>query len=484
METESNKIANNTLVQIIGRIIVLAITLVSVKLITNYLGPSGTGYYNTVITYLSFFIVLADFGYFSVAVREISRTPEKTKEILANIFSIRFITATISTLIAIAIVRFTSYPAEIKQGVLIASLFPIFNLAGSVYDMLFQARLKMQNVAWAEVLSKIIALFAVYLCVHYNSGIYYIIATVSLAAVVNFLCKAYLSRRELRFGLRFHPETIKKITLMSLPLGVVFIVNNIYFRVDSLMLFYYKGAFDVGIYSVAYKILEVALFAGSYLATSLKPLLSVSIQNDKPRAQKALTSALTFLFFMGLFVFSLSYAFSKEIIIFISNADFLAGAPILVILSFGAILIYLNSILGEVMIASDLRKTLLKMAVFVLVFNVSINLYLIPRYSYFGAAWANTISEISLFILGLVVTNKIIGIKVDFSRFFKMILISISTIILAQMLRPLGVYFLINLTVTSLFYLSLCYYFDAIPKNIVAGFINQIVNRWRKSTSQ
>lgn len=483
MPSESNKIANNTLIQIIGRIIVLLMTLVSVKLITNYLGPAGTGFYNTVITYLSFFIVLADFGYFSVAVREISRTPDKTKEILENIFSIRFIIATLSTLIAIAIVFLTTYPAEIKYGVVIASLFPIFNLAGSVYDMLFQARLKMQRVAWAEVISKIIALTAVYLVVINNLGIYYIIATVSLAAVANFALKAYFSRAELHFGFKYNPAIIKKITLMSLPLGLVFIVNNIYFRIDSLMLFYFKGAYDVGIYSVAYKVLEVTLFAGSYLATSLKPLLSVTLLKDQDRARNAISQALTFLFFMGLLVFSLSLSFSKEIILFISNKDFLPGAPALVILSFGAVLIYLNSILGEIMIASDLRKTLLKMAIFILTFNVLLNLYLIPRYSYIGAAWANTVSEVSLFVFGLIITNKVIKLQVDFKRSGKLILLSILMIALSFALKSINVPFLLNLVLSTGFYLSVCYFFDAVPRTTIDHFISQL-SKWRKSSSQ
>ena len=51
MSTESNKIASNTVVQIVGRIIVMALALISTKLITNYLGPEGTGFYTTIITY-------------------------------------------------------------------------------------------------------------------------------------------------------------------------------------------------------------------------------------------------------------------------------------------------------------------------------------------------------------------------------------------------------------------------------------------------
>ena len=140
MQTEKSKIASNALAQILGRVAVLAISLVSIKLISNYLGPAGTGNYTTIIVYFTFVIVLADFGLFSVAVREISKNPENARGVLKNIFTIRFLSAIAATILAIVIVMFTGYGEEIKRGVLVAAIFPVLNLTGSVYDMLFQSK--------------------------------------------------------------------------------------------------------------------------------------------------------------------------------------------------------------------------------------------------------------------------------------------------------------------------------------------------------
>jgi O-antigen/teichoic acid export membrane protein len=484
MDKESSKIASNTISQIIGRVFVLAASLVSVKLITNYLGPAGTGYYNTVITYLSFFIVLADFGFFSVVVREISKFPEKAEEILANVFSIRFITAVLAVLVSIAIVYLTSYPPEIKEGVIIASLFPIFNLGASIYDMLFQARLKMQKVAMADVLSKVIALTGVWLSVYFHLGFYYVLSTVSLAAVFSFIFKAFFARSELKIGFKFNWPLIKRITLMSLPLGIVFIVNNIYFRVDSLILFYYKGAYDAGIYSVSYNVLSTSLFAGSFLATSLKPLFSTTIETNKERAEKALTYAITFLLYIAFIITAVSVTFSREIILFISSKEFLLGAPILIILSFAALLIYVNGIFGEIMIARDLRKTLIKMSLFILAFNVGLNLYLIPHYSYYGAAWATTVSEMILFTMGLIVSKRVINVYFDWKRISKLILLSLMTMGLASLLRLAGVTFLINLGTDLIFYALTTYYFDAVPQGTVREYLKIVVNKWNSLFSR
>ena len=95
---------------------------------------------------------------FSVAVREVSKDYSNYKKILGNNFYIRLVSALVATVLAVLVIFFTNYPPEIKNGVLVASLFPLFNLAGSVYDMFLQVKLEMKKVAIAEVISKIIAL--------------------------------------------------------------------------------------------------------------------------------------------------------------------------------------------------------------------------------------------------------------------------------------------------------------------------------------
>jgi len=58
----SAKIFYNIIVQIIGKIIATVLGLVAIAIITRQLGLAGFGQYTTIITWLSFFAILADFG--------------------------------------------------------------------------------------------------------------------------------------------------------------------------------------------------------------------------------------------------------------------------------------------------------------------------------------------------------------------------------------------------------------------------------------
>lgn len=477
-EQESNKIASNTAVQIIGRIMTLALSLVSIKLITNYLGTSGTGFYNTVVTYFSFVIVVADLGLFSVAVREVSKNPHQLKKFFSIIFAVRIVTAIIITGIALFVANFSGYPPEIKTGLLLAVLFPIFNLIGSVYDMFFQYKLEMAKVVWAEIISKIITVSVIGLIVFLNLGYYAVVATVSLAAILNFAFKAIISRRDFTFSLSWDNKIIKNVLAMSIPLGVVFIVNNIYFKVDTLILFYFKGAADVGIYAVSYRVLETTLFAGSYLSSSLKPLLSKSVYEDNEKAEKAVTQGCTFLLAIALSLSITSLVFARDIILFLSNSSFLPGANALVILGLAPIFLFPSGLFGEVLIAKDRKKLLITLSIFILIFNVALNIILIPRYSYFGAALSTLISEVVLVCSSFLAAKRVIDIKLDFIRAGKLFLSAGLSILLALFAKTFGLYFLINLMVTLFLYLILVYYTGAIPRFAIDRYIGSLKARW------
>ncbi|MEI8061415.1 MAG: flippase [Candidatus Berkelbacteria bacterium] len=478
METQKNTIANNIVVQIAGRLIVLVMSLVTVKLISNYAGTVGTGYYNTIITYLSFFITIADFGLFSIGVREISRFPEKKRALLNNIFTIRLISALLVTIIAIASSQLTNYPAVIKQGVLIASLFLFLNLVGSIFDLIFQAKLDMKKVVIADVVAKIFTLSALFAIVYFRFDFEWIIATVSLSAVITIITKFILAANDEVPHLGWNSDIMSEITKLALPFGMIFILNNFYFKVDTLILFHFKGAAQVGIYAVAYRVLETTMFAAAYLAYSLKPLLSSTINDDKERAGHATSSGLTFMVSMALVITTICIPFSRQIVVFLSNIDFISGAPIIIVLAFAGIFIYLNTMISEVLIAKDSRRYLLLMAVIVLTFNIVSNLILIPKYSFYAAGAITLASEILLFFLGFYKARTIIPIKIDFIRISKLILSAAIAIVIGFSLQAVGVYFILAIIINTAFYVLFAYYIDAIPKEIVHQYLLSLKKKW------
>ncbi len=463
----------NTASQIIVRFITLAFTLISIKLLANYLGPDGVGSYNTITTYINFFIVIADLGLFAVTVREISKKPTDEKKIISNVFTVRLVTALIASLVAILIASLTSYSSDIKLGVAIASGFLFFNLLGSVYDMIMQHRLKMQYSALAEFLSKLLAIVALYVIILNRGNFLAIMSTVAISGLGIFIFKWYFGRR----FLKFKPELDRKISFwilnISWPLGLVFIINNLYFKLDTLMLFVIKGAAAVGIYSVAYKVLEVTAFVGSYFASALKPGISQNIAENKPVVADIMRKSINVMVFISLPLTIVSIAFAKEIILFLSTPAFLSGSNAMIYLSLTLPLIYLDTLLIEILIANDERKLLIRIAAFILLFNFLANLIFIPIFSFMGAAFTTLMSEFILLLINLHYTQKITRYKVDYLALFKIALVSVLTLLLTLAIKMTGIYFLILVAVSFVIYFSL----SAVFKIFTRESLRELVKR-------
>lgn len=473
---ERRAIFINTASQIIVRIITLAFTLVSIKLLTNYLGVDGIGNLNTITAYVNYFLVVADLGLFSVTVREISKNPDDEPKIIANVLIIRFVSALLAALLATVIIFFTPYRhnPNLMFGVMIACGFLFFNLMGSIGDMILQYRLKMQYSALAELLSKLVSLAALIAVIVLKGDFLWVVFTsVALSGIAIFVFKWYFARRYTKIRGNYDAKLAKWIFNLAWPMGIVFIANNLYFRLDSLMLFVIKGAAAVGIYSVAYKILEVTVFFGSYFASSLKPILSRNIKDNIPYLKNIIEKSILVMLLISLPVAAICVAYAKEIIIFLSNQDFIIGAPALIVLSLTLPFLYIDVLLGEILIANDERKRLLKISTFILAFNFIFNLIFIPRYSFMGAAYGTLTSEILLLGIFLYNTRKIIPFKIDTDNITKLLLIGPLTLAFALFLKLFGLYFIVGMILALIFFFLLVYVFRIVDLETVRSLLKK-----------
>ncbi len=460
MKVNKKAIFDNTFWQVVIRFITLGLTLISIKILTNYLGTAGIGRYNTITTYINFFIVLADLGLFAVTVREISQNPDKEKKILSNSYTLRLWSALIASAIAVFIVFATKYDKDIKFGTLIAAGFLFFNLLSSVYDMLLQYRLKMQFSALSEFLSRIISIIALIVIVRNQGNFYWITSTIAIWGLFIFIFKSFFAQKFLRFGLEYDRKLCNRIIRMSWPLGIVFVVNNLYFKIDTLLLFAIKGPSAAGIYTVAYKVLDVIAFIGSYFSSALKPAISQNIYHNKNKVADFVQKAISVLILIAAPIVVLSIAFNRDIIVFLSNADFLDSAKILIFLALTLPFIYLDVLLVEIFIASDSRKTFLRISLFILCFNLLANLILIPHFSYYGAAATTLTSEILLLQIYLYYAKKIVPIKINWSILNKIFLAAIITFATANILKMSNIYFLILIVLCLCLYILLLLLFN------------------------
>src|SRR4030042_2695008 len=85
----ARKIAFNTAIQLVGKVITAATSVLVIAYLTRYLGVAGYGDYATIFAYLGIFGVIVDLGLFVIAVREIAKNPSAEAGILRNMLGLK-----------------------------------------------------------------------------------------------------------------------------------------------------------------------------------------------------------------------------------------------------------------------------------------------------------------------------------------------------------------------------------------------------------
>ncbi len=428
------KISYNLGIAAFSRLIIGAISLVVVGLLTRSLGPAGYGYYNLIFAYLYIFTSIADLGLYTILVREVSKVDtDKEKLVASKIFTLRLVFVVSILILADLLVLFFPYPPLVKWGIVIASLFSVLSSLTQVLIGVFQKYLRLYLVSVADIIARACQLVLLAVMIYFKAGLLSFVWAVVLSEAVHFLLTLAFSRSLVKIKLSADLVYWKQILKTAFPVAVSLIFVLIYFKLDTVLLSLMKPAYDVGVYSVAYKILEVAIFLPAIYIGLVMPLLSRHAFGNRAEFVKTFRSAFNVISIFALPFVAYLVVLSDKIVGIIGGGGFTAAGPVLKILSVAILMIFFGNLGGNAIIALNLQKKSLWIYLAGAVFNVAANLILIPRYSYFAAAWITVATEILITLWMFRLIKKEAGATTDKTVIFKA---AIATIIMLVIMRP------------------------------------------------
>lgn len=285
------------------------------------------------------------------------------------------------------------YAQEVKYGIIIVAASLVFSSSYQILNGVFQKNLAMDKVAISELLGKVVQLAIVILAVKLKLSFAWIITSLLFNMLVSFFLVYFWSKKYIKLRLAFDFSYWKKFLSESYPIGIMAIVVFIYFKVDTILLSVMKSNADVGIYNVAYKVLENIAFFPSMIVGLIFPIISQHIFSDEKRFFDI--SNKTFKVFALLTVPLVvgTLFLSNGLIYLIGGAGFPESALVLRILVFAMMAIFFSNLFNAILIAGNLQKKLMYILASAAVFNVLANLVLIPLFSYVAAAATSFATE-------------------------------------------------------------------------------------------
>jgi len=396
----ARKIAYNVLASSISKILSTILALVSIGFITRYLGADGFGDYATVLAFLAFFSAVSDLGLYQFSTREISRPGADENMIIGNAFSLRVISSFFILALAFLLVFFLPYAREVKLGIVIIAVSFIFSSGYQILNGVFQKNLAMDRVAISEFLGKVLQLAMIILAVKLKLSFSWIMTSLLFNMSLSFLLVYFWSRRYVKLSFRFDFAYWKYFLRESYPIGITAVIVFAYFKMDTLLLSFLKTSAEVGIYNVAYKVLENLSFFPAMIVGLIFPIISQNIFSDKKKF--ADVSDKTFKIFVLLTTPLIigTLFLSDGLIGLIGGAGFSESATVLRILIFALAAIFFGTFFNAILIAGNLQKKLMVVLFGAAIFNIAANLIFIPLFSYKAAAVNSVVTEIFVAIAG------------------------------------------------------------------------------------
>jgi len=403
----TRQVAHNMIYQVVGKVLSTILGLVALGAMTRYLGTSDFGGYITIISFLQFFGILVDFGLTLTTVQMISEPNANLQKITSNIFTFRFFSALIFLGLAPLVVLFFPYSAALKVGVTITTLSFFCIALNQVLVGLFQKKLEMYKVAIAEVIGRVILIVGILLAIYLDRGLLSIMVAVILSSFLNVFVNYLFSLKYVKIKFDFDFSLWKEIFRRSWPIGLSILFNLIYLKADIIILSLSQSQTDVGIYGASYRVLDVLTTFPMMFAGLLLPVLTASwAEKNLERFKRVIQKGFDFLMIIIIPTIFGTYFLGERIMALVAGKEFWLSGTILKVLILGAGMIFIGTFLGHVIVAVQKQKTMIWGYASVAIISLLGYIFLIPKYSFWAAAWITVFSEGAIALLTFLVVYR------------------------------------------------------------------------------
>ncbi len=420
----TRKIAHNTILQFGSKIIGTAIGLITVSLMTRELGQAGFGYYSTVMGFLQFFAILADFGLTLTTAQMLGKSRSQgaaatwdEDTLFSNILGLRLVSALIllgfSPLIALAF----PYTGEVHVGIVIGTFSFFFMAFSQLFLGYFQARLQMAWVSIAEIANRLCLLAAIGVCIWYNLGLLPMIAAVTLSNLVQLIFLVIPARRLSHFSLGFNLHCWRDIWTSTWPIALSIALNLLYLKTDILVLSVYRSPAEVGLYGAAYKVVDVLTTFPVLFAGLLLPLLTSFWQSqDRGRFSHLIQQGFDALSVVAWPLMVGTAFVAQDLMALIAGEAFRDSGFLLQLLIWASGIIFFNAVFAHAIVAIDQQKKTIFAYGVTAVVGVIGYFLAIPHFGATGAAAMTIVTEGCVAILVFISYLRLTGLPPSLSR--------------------------------------------------------------------
>jgi O-antigen/teichoic acid export membrane protein len=375
-----------------SRVAVFILSLVAGVILARALGPTGRGIYALALLVPSVLVLLANLGVGNALIYYLARRTYDVEKMIGQLISLAVLLGVAATIVLVAFTALfgrVALPGVPLNLVLIAGaaiplgLFFYFCLS---FTQGMQAFVAFNSLYLVNAGASVVFLLGLLVV---PGSVTVAVVAWSLSWVPTALVGIFWLSRSGRLNIRFDRGLSRSLLRFGIVGYLGFITNYLNFRLDTFLVNIFKNATQVGYYAVAVSLAETIWYVSTSAATVLAPRVAAGEvkESDDTTARVSRT----------VFVVSLAAAVllgltAPLIIRILFGAGFAPSVAAVWLLLPGVVTLSVARVLSSYLLGRNRQQVDLVASLAGLIVTLALDLLLIPRYGFPGAAAASSMA--------------------------------------------------------------------------------------------
>ncbi|MEK7618841.1 MAG: flippase [Patescibacteria group bacterium] len=401
-------IARNASYALVSTVIQKALTLFYFILVARTYGPAEQGLYSAALAYTTLFGVLIDLGLSSALVRETARNPDGAQRFLSAMLVVRLVLSVVVYALMIAVAHGIGYSSDLVTLLYVAGVIACIDVVATSCWGIMRG---FQNLLY-ESIGGVLGIGAM---IFFGGGamllgmpVFALVWAVLAGSVANliFVLALLVRKARLKLILRISWPALKELSLLAAPFAAAALFSRITTFGDMALLPKLGGEVHAGYYSAANKLILALNMIPAAVSSGLFPALSSSFARGEDNLGRRYCRAHFYLLLISLPMAAGIALLSSPLIFFFYGLNYAPTSAALQILAPALLFGFLMFPVGALLAATNRQYINTIIFGIAALFNIVINIILIPRFFSSGAALASVTSNGIIFFLSFFMTRE------------------------------------------------------------------------------
>ena len=351
--------------------------------LARHLGPDNFGILNYLLAILFLFVSISSLGVNPVLVNEIVKKRRNSMPSLINSYYLRFLISLISYFLFLLIIYILNNNIIYHNYSLILGVIIILKSCEVLFSF-FEAKSFSKYIVISQSVGFFIsASMILFIVINAIDNIYIYYALVLDLVIVFILINVFYFINFKNHFYKFNFIIIKRLISKSLPVLISTLSILLYMRIDQIMIKEMLNEYQLGIYSVSVRYIEIFHFIPKIIMISILPVILTSRNYYvKLLGINSVMNKISLILIIFIFL-------SSDIVIPLIFSDtYIESINITKILSFSIFFVFLGVVNEHWYVTKNLQKFYALYVSFGALLNIILNYILISNFGLKGAAYA------------------------------------------------------------------------------------------------